>query len=148
MIICDRELLCLQPGASKSRVDKQSGQLGYHSMLRAKVQQNGHVRLAMERIRTGKAVTGKLIAWDHRPSTPAGQTNQPNVYTQSSRLVTDNSAAPGRNTYANSGSAWQPRQIVFTLCSHLQQHRIGLDLTDVQLCGVTPGKWQPVFQGL
>lgn len=62
--------------------------------------------------------------------------------------MTDNLAVPGSNTYSNSASVWQPRQIVFTLCSHLQQLRIGLDLTDAQLCGVTPGSGSSAFQGL
>lgn len=64
--------------SSARGLEVESGQsewTGYYSMLRAEVQQNGHVRLAMEHVQTGKAVTGKLNALDHWPSTPAGQTS-------------------------------------------------------------------------
>lgn len=30
----------------------------------------------------------------------------------------------------------------FCTVQQLQRHRIGLDLTDAQLCGITPGNWQ------
>jgi hypothetical protein len=60
-------------GLEVESMQSRSGQVGHESMVWAEAQEYGSVRVATGHIETGKAATGKLIAWEHQPSTPAGQ---------------------------------------------------------------------------
>lgn len=122
-------------------MDNRRGQTGYssHGVGRGSEVWPCSYCYGMQRGR--KAAAGKPIGM--RATNPARRPGEAECLHASSRLVTGNhSTYPAATTVPTQPQSWEQCTIVFALCNQLQRHRIWLDLTDVQLCRITSGKWQ------